>query len=327
MRCLVTGVSGFIGASLAQRLLRAGHQVTGLVNQTPLPIGLRELGAEELRAAPGDDLSGLEVAGFDAIFHLAGIAHHRASSADYLRVNVDLTLRLAQLALHAGVDHFIYLSSVKADLVTLEHEAADLPTAPISWTYASSKRASELTLMDLFRSASSRLSVVRPALVYDVDAPGHLAWLRQWARWRLPAPPLGGGRSMISREDLSEFLCMLLVKPSENSAQRAVSAGTKAELVHQNIRTLTVTDGEVYSAARIHAAYSAYWGRRPLISALPNIAWRSGLYVLDRMRGLREKDDGTWKKLVGQEVYQARGFEDMAFSPRLSLERVLGVKS
>ncbi len=71
MKIIITGVAGFIGANLAERLLRDGHQVIGIDNLT---YGLRS-------NIPGGvdfhqlDIRGKEMyslfGGMDAIFHFA----------------------------------------------------------------------------------------------------------------------------------------------------------------------------------------------------------------------------------------------------------------
>src|SRR5579863_3534152 len=89
MRCLVTGVAGFVGSHLAERLLADGHQVCGIdsfVDYYPRPI--KEANLESLRSSnrftfiEGDllaiDLPPL-LEGVDLVFHQAAQAGVRAS--------------------------------------------------------------------------------------------------------------------------------------------------------------------------------------------------------------------------------------------------------
>jgi nucleoside-diphosphate-sugar epimerase len=56
--------------------------------------------------------------GVDTVFHLAGFAHDLRDASElegeYRKVNVDATVRLAELAVRAGVKRFVFVSSVKA---------------------------------------------------------------------------------------------------------------------------------------------------------------------------------------------------------------------
>ena len=92
MRCLVTGVAGFIGSNLAERLLADGHEVVGIDAFIDYyPRSLKEQNIESIRSnrrftfIEGNllDLS-LESAvdGVDYIFHQAAQAGVRASWAE-----------------------------------------------------------------------------------------------------------------------------------------------------------------------------------------------------------------------------------------------------
>ena len=83
MKCLVTGAAGFIGSTLVDRLLAAGHQVVGFDNfSTGQERFLQAaLGSPAFRLERADllELSSVEraVAGVDLVFHLAANADVR----------------------------------------------------------------------------------------------------------------------------------------------------------------------------------------------------------------------------------------------------------
>ena len=108
MRYVVTGAAGFIGSHLAERLQADGHDVAGIDSFTDYyDPALKEENARELdvrRLDLAED--GVDFAGVDAVFHLAGQPGAR-SFGDvfplYLRRNVLATQRVFEAAVAAGV--------------------------------------------------------------------------------------------------------------------------------------------------------------------------------------------------------------------------------
>ena len=122
MRVLVTGVAGFIGSHLAERLLAAGHAVVGVDCFTPYyprPVKERNLAAltgdfafRELDLS-ADPLDGL-LDGVDVVFHLAaypGLAKSWADPGLYTRHNLTATQRLLDVARSAKLHKFVYAST------------------------------------------------------------------------------------------------------------------------------------------------------------------------------------------------------------------------
>lgn len=106
MRVLVTGSSGRIGGAIRRRLA-LHHRVTG-IDRVPGPATDRLADIEDRKA-----LRAL-LAGHDAVIHCAALhAPHvgHASEAHFLRINVEATASLADLAGEAGVGHFLFAST------------------------------------------------------------------------------------------------------------------------------------------------------------------------------------------------------------------------
>jgi nucleoside-diphosphate-sugar epimerase len=125
VRALVTGVAGFIGSTLARRLLADGHEVVGVDSLSPYydpevkRRRLRNLTGADLSRVPGDllalDLPAL-LEDVDVVFHLAGQPGVRKSwgteFATYLRDNVTATQLLLEAATAAPrLTRFIFASS------------------------------------------------------------------------------------------------------------------------------------------------------------------------------------------------------------------------
>jgi UDP-glucose 4-epimerase len=111
---LVTGVAGFIGSNLAERLLREGHRVVGLDN---LAYGIREqvpTGVEFHKA----DVRSSDIYSFfnkiDIVFHLAAkncIADCQNDPVETADINVTGTANVFEASRRAKVKKLIYAES------------------------------------------------------------------------------------------------------------------------------------------------------------------------------------------------------------------------
>jgi len=108
---LVTGATGFLGWHVAQRLVESGERVRALVRPSS---SVRELDVE---TATGDlrDPASLQraVTGCRSVYHVA--ADYRLwakDSNDLYRSNVDGTRNMLEAARQAGVERFVYTSTV-----------------------------------------------------------------------------------------------------------------------------------------------------------------------------------------------------------------------
>ena len=115
MRVLVTGHNGYIGSVMVDVLVRAGHDIVGL--DTYLFEDCT-LGAEraEVPAIRADlrDLNVSQLAGFDAVIHLAALSNDPLGNLNpqiTYDINHLASVRLARLAREAGVKRFLFASS------------------------------------------------------------------------------------------------------------------------------------------------------------------------------------------------------------------------
>lgn len=157
MKALVTGVAGFVGSTLCERLLADGHEVVGVdcfldyyprsIKQSNLEVSNASAGFSFVEASLVDmDLAPL-LEGVDCIFHQAAQAGVRASWGDEFRIysdnNVFATQRLLEASRHSAVRKFVYASSssVYGDTDDLPmHESSR--TRPVS-PYGVTKLAAE----------------------------------------------------------------------------------------------------------------------------------------------------------------------------------------
>ena len=163
MKVLVTGIAGFIGYSLAIRLLARGDIVIGVdcVNDY-YSVALKEARLAALREAGGNrftfhrqdfaDYPGLtkalEGTEFDRIVHLgaqAGVRYSIDNPHAYVSANLVGHLNLLEVARHRGVEHMVYASSssVYGGNTKLPFSVEDRVDHPLS-LYAATKKADEL---------------------------------------------------------------------------------------------------------------------------------------------------------------------------------------
>lgn len=167
-RIVVTGVAGFIGSNLAERLLAEGHQVVGIDNlaygvreQIPEGVDFRE---KDIRAA---DLH-VDLKNADAVFHLAAkncISDCQDDPLETSSINVVGSVNVFAAAHRAGVSRVIY-----AESSALYEGSAVLPTPereehPQSF-YALSKQAERLFADGYERYHGMQMTALRYFCVY-----------------------------------------------------------------------------------------------------------------------------------------------------------------
>jgi UDP-glucuronate 4-epimerase len=160
MKTLITGVAGFIGSHLAERLLSLGWDVMGVDSFDPFydpAIKRRNLACclasprfrlMEADIRDGQAMSRAVESGPDAIVHLAARAGVRPSIAEplvYADVNINGTVTLLEGARRQGVKRFIFASSSSVygnnkKVPFSEDDNVDFPVSP----YAATKKAGEL---------------------------------------------------------------------------------------------------------------------------------------------------------------------------------------
>ena len=177
-RVLITGATGFVGSHIAAAFEQAGYAVRCTVRATSDTGWLSATGVETVEVDLAEN-SALEVAlsGVRSVVHCAGIT--RAANPElYRTVNVEATERLAVAASEAGVDRFVFVSSLAA-------RGPDGSVGPTS-AYGQSKKEAEERLGRL--RSGMRVAVLRPAGVYGPRDRDMLPLFRMARRGWLVAP-------------------------------------------------------------------------------------------------------------------------------------------
>ncbi|EHK2858849.1 NAD-dependent epimerase/dehydratase family protein [Vibrio parahaemolyticus] len=204
MGILVTGAGGFIGRELMEIIPDAKAVSRNSLSQTfKNSIQIPTIDENTNWQGAFDDVS--------TIIHLAGLAHsHSSSLADYYSINVKGTLHLAREAVKAGVKRFVFVSSIgvngksTTNKPPFSHSSKEFPESP----YAESKYEAEKGLRHIAEKSGLELVVVRPTLVYGVNAPGNFGALVKALKF-LPFSPFGSidnRRDFISVQNLADLL-------------------------------------------------------------------------------------------------------------------------
>lgn len=161
MKVLVTGVAGFIGSTLAHKLLDRGDTVVGLDNVNDYyDVTLKE--ARLARLEPKENFSFVRMAledndgvaglfaaeGFDRVVHLAaqaGVRYSIENPRAYIDSNIVGTLNILEGCRHNTVEHLVYASSssvygANTNMPFSVHDNVDHPLS----LYAASKKSNEL---------------------------------------------------------------------------------------------------------------------------------------------------------------------------------------
>jgi len=252
---LVTGASGFIAAALTPALRARGVKVRAATRRDDRggAFAVGEIG-------PNTDWSAA-LEGVSCVVHLAGLAHANHGRADLMRVNAEGADALAAQAEAAGVQRFIYVSSIKAVGEESGEGALDESVDPDPQTaYGQSKRAGEQAVL-----AYARINpvVLRPPLVHGPRAKANLSALIALADTPLPLPfaRIANRRSLISLKSMVS----------------AIQSVIEAEHAPSGIYHLA--DGPPLSTGEMVAALRNGLGRQPRLYAAP----RSMLKLAPRM--------------------------------------------
>jgi len=230
-KVLVTGAGGFVGEALVFRLLQDGNYrpIAAVRGQTRLlglcPVQSFDL-LDEVRTPALEDVQ--------IIVHAAARVHVMQEQAEdvlaeFRRINVDGTLRLARRAVSAGVKRFIFISSIKVNGETTipgKPFTADDAPRPLD-PYSVSKLEAELALMQLGRDSGMEVVIIRPSLVYGPGVKANFRSMMEWLDKGIPLPlgSIRNRRSLVSVANLVSLIIACLDHPAAANQVFLVSDG------------------------------------------------------------------------------------------------------
>lgn len=161
-----------------------------------------------------------DFSGYDAVFHVAGIAHADVGNVDeetkrkYYAVNRDLALETAQKAKNSHVSQFIYMSSmiIYGDSAPYGTEKViDEHTLPSPGNFYGDSKWQADKKVRMLRDSHFHVAVLRPPMIYGKGSKGNYPILAKVAKLLPFFPDIDNQRSMLHIDNLCEFLCLLVL--------------------------------------------------------------------------------------------------------------------
>jgi nucleoside-diphosphate-sugar epimerase len=213
-KVLVTGANGFVGSALLEKLVAEGScaQIIAL-HRSELAKGMNQRFGDSVQWLKADitvsDLTDV-VTNIDIIFHLAAYVSMDESQVEcdlMQHINVIGTERLAKACKLAGVQHFIYVSSIaacEAGLVASIDETNGFPTS----AYGKSKKNAEDKLQEIAKN-SFEVTILRPTALFGENHLGSIYELIKIINkgWFLL---MGNGKNYTNFYYIQDFINVLL---------------------------------------------------------------------------------------------------------------------
>jgi dihydroflavonol-4-reductase len=281
---LVTGATGFLGATLVRRLVAAGATVR-ILRRPSSSLDLLGHAAGAVEHFEGDvtDYEAVcaAVAGARQVYHAAAhVGFEGRRDRERLEaVNVGGTANVLDAAREAGVARLIHVSSIAAlgrtltPQGTLDETAAWTPSKANS-AYAVSKHRAE---REVQRAVAEGLDavVVNPALIFGPGRPGDntMRIAEKLRDGRLPAVP-AGGTCVVDVEDVAAGMVQAMARGrageryllgAENLRWYEI-LGHLADALGVGLPRLTLTRRPALALAAASTALAAVTRSRPLVT-------------------------------------------------------------
>ena len=293
---LITGVTGFVGRAVLERLsVLASLELVAAVRKpvSELPgraTSVQVVGLE----ADTDWRKALEATSL--VIHCAARVHvmNDQSSdplAEFRQVNVEGTLNLARQAAVVGVKRFIFVSSIKVNgegsAPGASYKADDIP-GPMD-PYGISKMEAEQGLRAIAAETGMEVVIIRPVLVYGPGVKANFLSMMRWLYRGVPLPfgAIDNRRSLVALDNLVDLIVTCIDHPAAAN------------------QSFLVSDGEDLSTTELLGKMAAALGKPARLLPVPSWLLEAGAAMLgkqalvQRLCGSLQVDISKTRELLG----------------------------
>ncbi|MFO0694674.1 MAG: NAD-dependent epimerase/dehydratase family protein [Polyangiales bacterium] len=198
-RALVTGSTGLVGFHVVEALRRRGVPVRALVRDPVRARAILHAGVELVKGdVTAKETLAPAIGGCDVVFHAAGLPEQWLPDVGtFERVNVGGTSNLIDAALAAGVERFVYTSTIdvfRADEGE-SYDESSLDPEPKGTAYERSKQEADRRVVRAMEERGLPAVFVHPAAVYGpgpAGSPGLGHFVADLRDGKVPMLPPGG---------------------------------------------------------------------------------------------------------------------------------------
>jgi nucleoside-diphosphate-sugar epimerase len=302
MKVFLTGATGFVGSALLARFVADGADASSVlvrVESDTLPAGVNQV-VGDLSSLSGGDCHtelAMTLANADVVVHAAARAHIMHDEvadplAEYRKVNRDATLSLARMAAEAGVQRFVFVSSIGVNGNQNIRPFSETDEPHPHDSYSLSKYEAEQGLLQIANETGMEVVIIRPPLVYGHGAPGNFASLVRWVNKGIPLPlgSVRNFRSLVALDNLVDFIALCADRERSPKAVNEV---------------FLISDGEDVSTSELLRKVAKAYGVKSRLLPIPVGLMKFSAKLLgkgavaDRLFGNLQVDSSKAQNLLG----------------------------